>query len=360
MKTPRVTRIVRSVDGIVRRDSLPRVSQREQREVASRRWFWSAILGATSLFLIVVTAVPLTAFEASVINVIARLEDRPCVEHKVRSLGYWKMHQSEWIFPQTLGPEVITTPAEAVAVFSASGSSMRNRLKKQLLALKFNIAGYGSGDGFVPGEGITLLDLAAEADQLLSQDPPAGNVALETMKNRVENANVAKKVSTCPGEPVCDEEESLSAVSGGEESALTVQSAETLQGESDPEPESQDDDVPAAEDPGDNSALESESTDPSVDAPLETEDQIVSADDASQEPTPSDTSGVPEDGAPAEADPEEQALDPEPAAMTDTDSNETVPLPEPVIIPETQSIPEEPSIPPAETVPVAVETPLAE
>lgn len=140
--------------------------------------------------------VPLAAFEAHVVNVTATIE-RPCVEFEVRSTGYWRTHEENWILPQTLGAEVISTPEEAAAIFDLDQSTAENRLKKQLLALKFNIAYFDAGSGFAPYQSITLNQLAAEADTLLLQDPPVSNLALNTMKDRVEAVNVAGFVSTC-------------------------------------------------------------------------------------------------------------------------------------------------------------------
>lgn len=154
------------------------------------------------LIVLMMSVVPLTAFEAHVINVTATIERKQCTQYEVQSKGFWKTHEEFWIFPQTLGPDTIATSTDAVAVFDASNSSMRNKLKKQLLALKFNIAYYGAGSAFVPNEATTTLsDLVAQADALLSQDPPPLDSTLEAMKDRIESVNIAGKVSTCPPPP---------------------------------------------------------------------------------------------------------------------------------------------------------------
>lgn len=155
---------------------------------------------ASLIFLLVMSVVPMTAFEAHVVNVTATIERRPCVEYEVRSLGFWRTHADLWLFPQTLGAEIVATSTDAVAVFGLPNSSMRNKLKKELLALKFNIAHFGAGSGLVPGESVMLNDLAGEADALLTQDPPPSNHKLEKIKNRVESVNTSYKVSTCPPE----------------------------------------------------------------------------------------------------------------------------------------------------------------
>lgn len=137
-----------------------------------------------------------TAFEAQVINVTAQIE--PCIEFETRSRGFWKNHEDLWILPQTLGNDVIETPEEARAVLGVEGGTMTEKLRAQLLTMKFNIAYFGiSADALVPGETTTVHDLAAEADHALAQDPPPSDEDLENIKDRVERVNVVERVSTC-------------------------------------------------------------------------------------------------------------------------------------------------------------------
>ena len=120
-----------------------------------------------------------------------------CVEKEVRSKGYWTTHEENWIFPQTLGNITIENENDASFIFDLPDDSQENKLKKQLLALKFNIAYFGVGGAVVPGESITISELAAEADALLSEDPLPADDVLEEMKNRVEAVNVAEAVEVC-------------------------------------------------------------------------------------------------------------------------------------------------------------------
>ena len=119
-----------------------------------------------------------------------------CQTLNVWSMGYWKTHQSEWILPQTLGGMVINTTVEGDDVFNNYADSPANKVRGQLLALKFNIA-IGAGSGYVPGDVITLNQLASQADAMLQQVPPVTEAELTTMASRIENVNTAVTVSTC-------------------------------------------------------------------------------------------------------------------------------------------------------------------
>ncbi len=154
--------------------------------------------------MLVMSVVPMAAFEAHVVNVTATIEKKPCQEFTIQSKGFWFTHSSLWILPQTLGSDTIATSTDVTTVFNANNSSMRNKLKKQLLALEFNVAYYGSGSALVPQSTTTLADLIAQANTLLMQNPSPSQGVLEAMKNRVESANEAGTVSTCPQCPSAD------------------------------------------------------------------------------------------------------------------------------------------------------------
>jgi hypothetical protein len=140
---------------------------------------------------------PLAAFEAHVINVTAKIERKPCVDFEIWNRSTWAGHQELFVLPQTVGSLTVSDPVIALSILNTNDTRF-NRLRAQLLALKFNIAHFGAGEALVPGESITLNQLAAQADALLVQDPPATNPELETMKLRVERVNRARVVSTCP------------------------------------------------------------------------------------------------------------------------------------------------------------------
>ncbi|MFA4936992.1 MAG: SipW-dependent-type signal peptide-containing protein [Patescibacteria group bacterium] len=124
-------------------------------------------------------------------------DEAQCLDFETKSKGYWINHPSQWILPQTLGSEMISTTFQAQEVFVRYSDTMRNKVRGQLLALKFNIAYYGAGEALAPGETITLAALASQADALLQATPPPADSILEAMKNRLENANNNQQVSTC-------------------------------------------------------------------------------------------------------------------------------------------------------------------
>ncbi len=156
------------------------------------------------ILVLIISVVPMAAFEAHVVNVTATIEKKPCQELTIQSKGFWFTHSSLWILPQTLGSDTIATSTDVTSVFNANNSSMRNKLKKQLLALEFNVAYYSSENALVPQSTTTLADLIAQANALLTQNPPPSQGVLEMMKNGVESANEAGTVSTCPQCPSAD------------------------------------------------------------------------------------------------------------------------------------------------------------
>jgi len=149
------------------------------------------------VLMLLLVAVPITAFEAHVVNVTATIERRPCEEFEIRSMGYWKNHPENRIFPQTVGDTTVTNDAEADAVFDLPNDVMANKLKKQLLALKFDIAYFGSGDAILGGgDNTTLSELAAQADAALLADPQV-NDTLTFYHNLIEEIITSEIISTC-------------------------------------------------------------------------------------------------------------------------------------------------------------------
>ncbi|OGF77169.1 hypothetical protein A3H04_01855 [Candidatus Giovannonibacteria bacterium RIFCSPLOWO2_12_FULL_43_11c] len=146
-------------------------------------------------------------------NVISTQE--VCREFEIRSRGYWKNHEEDWILPQTVGVILISTPEEAEDMLNAH-ADMTDKLERELLALKFNASSTpGIASSLVPDEDIIISELIAEADALLIADfpdpDPVPNQQLKDMKDRVEKVNNAKKVSPCENPPPpdddCDDED---------------------------------------------------------------------------------------------------------------------------------------------------------
>ena len=149
-------------------------------------------------------ALPMGAFEAHVINVTAKI----CRQSETRTMGYWKNHEEVYdpdLLPQTLGgigseDLSIDNQTEVNKVFDDYNLSMRNKLRGQLLAMKFNIAEFGIGgfEYFVYGLGTTTMDnLVAEADGLLSTSPPPPNSVLENIKNALDTINNLHQIRFC-------------------------------------------------------------------------------------------------------------------------------------------------------------------
>lgn len=147
------------------------------------------------LVLVLHAILPLVAFESHVMNVTAQISPR-CQGFETRSMGFWKNHTQFMILPQTLGSQNIITISQALGVYNLNDSVMRNKLMKQLLALKFNISYFGVGSQVPLSESITIDALAAAADALLLQPSPS-NSDLEAMKNRVEAVNTLEGTVTC-------------------------------------------------------------------------------------------------------------------------------------------------------------------
>src|SRR3989304_390417 len=70
-------------------------------------------IALTGLVLTLASLPLIFAFEAHVINVTAQIEG--CEEFEIRSRGYWKNHEENWVLllPQTVGVILISTPEEA-------------------------------------------------------------------------------------------------------------------------------------------------------------------------------------------------------------------------------------------------------
>ena len=245
---------------------------------------------------ILMIAVPLTAFEAHVVNVTATIERRPCEEFEIRSMGYWKNHPENRIFPQTVGDTTVTNDAEADAVFDLPNDVMANKLKKQLLALKFDIAYFGSGDAILGGgDNTTLSELAAAADAALLADPQV-NDTLTFYHNLIEEIITSEIISTCDLFLEGEEFQSFgtqsldqSSESEGEDDEDVIdddEEEEEIPGEGDEpfDPASSSDETPADE---------QDEPEPSAESTPEPQPEPES------EPTPQETTPSPADPAPA-------------------------------------------------------------
>ncbi|KPJ57429.1 hypothetical protein AMJ49_00630 [Parcubacteria bacterium DG_74_2] len=156
------------------------------------------------LFILLSQVIFLSAFEAHVINVTARI----CIPLETRTPGYWKTHPEvyEPYLPVSLGCETISTVPEADAVFwKCDAVDMKEKLRCHLLAMKFNIVHYGVGDHFAEschykGQDIpinqTINELVADAVALLC-DSGATRAELEDIKNKLDCLNNLGEIREC-------------------------------------------------------------------------------------------------------------------------------------------------------------------
>jgi hypothetical protein len=132
----------------------------------------------------------------------SNIASKLCLDSETRSMGYWAHHHSVYLqyLPQFLGAtgtdEIIDTPQKAYQVFLDYNLSMRNKLKGQLLVMKFNVAHFGVGDYFVASVGRTINQIIASADDLLRQDPEPSHSILEAQKDLLESL-VDLQIHTC-------------------------------------------------------------------------------------------------------------------------------------------------------------------
>ena len=150
----------------------------------------------------------LSAFEAHVINVTAHI----CSPSETRTMGYWKNHPNVYencLFPSYLlylGDYPVDLKIESEdqvnEVFDAANADiMRDMLKGQLLAMKFNICAFGIDDS--EGEefdGGTLGEIVNRADNLL-RDPDSTREEQEIVKDLLDYANNLHQIKYCSTQP---------------------------------------------------------------------------------------------------------------------------------------------------------------
>lgn len=138
-----------------------------------------------------------------------------CYDAQTLSKGYWKNPNHYDVYksylPQYLGCN--TTSSECVAGYEAVSNkakviqildtdynlSMRNKLRGQLLAMKFNIAHFKIGEYIPPSSTDNLNQIVSQADALLKQVPAPSDGILETMKNLLDGLNQDLQFRTCSG-----------------------------------------------------------------------------------------------------------------------------------------------------------------
>ena len=169
----------------------------------------------------------LSAYEAHVINVTAKV----CKDMgRTATIGYWKNHPEDYMphLPMYLGSELITNESEANFIFNYGddATSMMNKLKGQLLAMKFGVVHFGVGDYFFGREedilagilqdlkdagkdtqeildyfgtddGKTFKEIVADAEDMFTADPVPNDEELEAMKNLINGINNLHEIRYC-------------------------------------------------------------------------------------------------------------------------------------------------------------------
>ena len=165
----------------------------------SKRFLKKAVIFGLILFAFLAQAFALSAFEAHVINVTAHI----CTPLETRTIGFWKNHPEIYVdnnyLPQLLGDDVIDTQEKVDEVFeNANADEMRDMLKAQLLAMKFNIAHFGVGNYVVESENITIYELVVRADDIL-RDPNSTREEQAEIKNTLDYLNNLGHTRQCLG-----------------------------------------------------------------------------------------------------------------------------------------------------------------
>lgn len=154
----------------------------------------------------------LSAFEASIINVTARI----CDLAETRTIGFWKNHYDiildpdNELLPQCLGnhpedmcfngiPAVDDVLIEDIFE-NANAKEMADMLRAQLLAMKFNVA-YFPGTGSFEVNATTIDGIIEKADNILRQDLSTETEGLreelEAIKNLLDYLNNQHQLTHC-------------------------------------------------------------------------------------------------------------------------------------------------------------------
>jgi len=124
-----------------------------------------------------------------------------CIYRYTKTIGYWKNHPENYILPQNLGCETITTSEQAIEIFeNANADDIVDMLKAQLLAMKFNVSYFGIGQYNVPGHDISVNEVVEQAETLLCSN--ASKQEMSSVKNLLDHLNNHHLVEYCPEPPV--------------------------------------------------------------------------------------------------------------------------------------------------------------
>lgn len=184
------------------RSVLVKSVKKERRRILPSNFSKIILSSVLAFFVVASQSLLFAGFEAHIVNVTARI----CNYSETRTMGYWKNHPNVYLplLPQYLGApagdETIDTQQKVNQVYLDYNLSMRNKLRGQLLAMKFNIANFGIGEYFVEDEGKTLNEIVADADNLL-RDLNMPDSVLEEMKDLLDTLNNLHQIRFCASQP---------------------------------------------------------------------------------------------------------------------------------------------------------------
>jgi len=123
-----------------------------------------------------------------------------CLYAETNSMGYWKNHSENYVLPQNLSCETVSTSQQAIEIFeNANADEMVDMLKAQLLAMKFNVSHFEIGQYVALGHNITLNEVISQAQDLLCGD--SSREEMGSMKNLLDLLNNHHIVEYCPEPP---------------------------------------------------------------------------------------------------------------------------------------------------------------
>lgn len=160
--------------------------------------FKSITASLCSVSIILMSNFPLLgASENPIIEVTANI----CENTETNMILKWNGNAEIYsaLLPQKLGNEMIESQNEAVGILQLENDlNIRNKLRSELLALKFNIAHFEIGDN-IPIDDIkkSPTEIADQADALLALDPPPLFTELDDMRINIEKANSFIKFHIC-------------------------------------------------------------------------------------------------------------------------------------------------------------------
>jgi LPXTG-site transpeptidase (sortase) family protein len=120
-----------------------------------------------------------------------------CIQARTKTIGYWKNHPENYVLPQSLSCETVSTSEQAIEILeNANAKDMIDMLRAQLLAMKFNVSHFEIGQYDVLGHDTTVNEIVTQAENLLCSN--ASKQEMSSMKNLLDHLNNHHLVEYCP------------------------------------------------------------------------------------------------------------------------------------------------------------------